>query len=501
MLLATFAALAIVTQDQAALRAAPQRTAQQQATLWQGDTLEVRGEHLDYLQVYDHRRERAGYVLASQARIVALEAAAAPGLLAVLEFLRDAPGSEALGIAYAAAYLKAAPVEAISAEPLVALGLMADRLAARASARSGRASDAKLAAHLDVVAGYGVRFASFERDGRVQLCYDGDALRRALALPASARQQAEAMLALTRHECLDPAQSPLERRAVDQWRAEALERVDARALPPLLKNRIRIRRAGVWAGLAFAHTRGGESGQEAGSRALQELAAVVESELTVEDRAAYTEAAVRVGASRWAAEDDATPRGALRIATQAGAPGETCVLLLDGAHTETSPLLRRCTYGTVWRASASANRAGTALALAVQPLEAWREVWVFRKAKAPVGAAHGREAKALVGAAHGREAKALVGAAHGREAWSVDILPPAASGPDLGYAEFAGWVPGKAQLLVAREARVQDRWQRSFEIVSLDTLAVLRRAGEPDHLSAFYRWQSPAWKQLTVSLR
>ena len=33
-----------------------------QAELTQGDLLEVRGARLDHLQVYDHRRERAGFV-------------------------------------------------------------------------------------------------------------------------------------------------------------------------------------------------------------------------------------------------------------------------------------------------------------------------------------------------------------------------------------------------------------------------------------------------------
>ena len=48
---------AIVVQDQASLRAAPRDGAQQQASLWQGEVLEVRGERLDYLQVWDHKRE------------------------------------------------------------------------------------------------------------------------------------------------------------------------------------------------------------------------------------------------------------------------------------------------------------------------------------------------------------------------------------------------------------------------------------------------------------
>jgi hypothetical protein len=105
--------IAIVTQDQSALRAAPRESAAQQAVLWQGDSLEIRGQKGDYLQVYDHRRERAGYVRATQVRSQSLAPEAAPELLSVLRFLRDIPGSEALGISYAAAYLHAAPAAAI----------------------------------------------------------------------------------------------------------------------------------------------------------------------------------------------------------------------------------------------------------------------------------------------------------------------------------------------------------------------------------------------------
>ena len=105
--------LAIVTQDQASLRAAPRDSAAQQAALWQGDALEIRGRRMDYLQVYDHRRERAGFIHISQVRSVSLQPEDAPQLLSVVRFLRESPGAEALGIAYTAAYLKAAPAEAI----------------------------------------------------------------------------------------------------------------------------------------------------------------------------------------------------------------------------------------------------------------------------------------------------------------------------------------------------------------------------------------------------
>ena len=52
-----------------------------------------------------------------------------------------------------------------------ALGSFADRLARRASvAVPGKASGATLSAHLDVANGYGVRFATYEVEGRMQVC-------------------------------------------------------------------------------------------------------------------------------------------------------------------------------------------------------------------------------------------------------------------------------------------------------------------------------------------
>ena len=161
MVAAALAAMAIVTQDSAQLRAAPRESAQQQALLWQGDSLEIRGEKGDYLQVYDHRRERAGYIRATQVRQVSLKPADAAELLSVLRFVRDTPGAEALGIAYAAAFLRAAPVEAINAEAFDALGGMAERLARRASTKQGKPLDAALSAHLEVVASYGVALRGY----------------------------------------------------------------------------------------------------------------------------------------------------------------------------------------------------------------------------------------------------------------------------------------------------------------------------------------------------
>lgn len=464
MLLTALTVLAIVSNDQVALRSAPSKTATVQTLLGQGDALEVRGRQLDYLQVWDHRRERGGYVHVSQARSLDLDAQAAPDLLAVVRFLRDSSGDEALGIAYVGAYLKAAPAEAITAESFDALGRMAERLADRASASAPDSGDARL----DTAASYGVVFDSIERDGRARLCYDGEAFRRVLAMSASAEQQAHAALALTRHECVDPALRPFELHALNQWRAEVLDRVDAEALPELLRNRIHLRRAGVLAGLAYEHHRQGGAARDAAVRALDELARVVQTGLTDDDRAAYTDAAMRVGASRWAAQPDTVADAALGIATATGESGQTCISLIDRKRPQRGTLVTRCTYGTVWTASAAVNRSATALTLAVQPLSNWRELWLFQ----------------------------LRG-----NAWTVRVLPPAASEPTLGYVEFAGWVSGKDQMLVAREAQADGRWQRSFEVMNLDSLETHLRASDPTRLSAFSRWQSPDWKAHTVSLR
>jgi hypothetical protein len=469
--------MAIVVADQAPLRAAPRDSAQQQAQLGPGELLEVRGERLDYLQVYDHKRERAGFVRASQVRRTALSPAEAPELLSVVRFLRETPGSEALGLGFTAAYIQAAPAEALrgaeGSEAFDALGTMADRLAHRASfgATLPKPAQAALVAHLEVATGYGIKFASYEREGRMQICYDGEAFRRVLAMEASQPQQrARAGLALTRPECVDPNLKPLERAQMDQWRADVLERVDAAALPAWLRNRVQMRRASLWSTVAFERARQGKADADAAAqRSLAELAGISKAELTDVDQPAYNDAAMRTNASRWAALPLASaPARWPAIVTAPGQPGETCVMLVDAKNDAAHPLAKRCTYALVWPQSATLNREGNALALAVQPLEAWRELWVFRKRS---------------------------------NGWSLDVLPPAASGPDVGYVEFAGWVPGGRQMLVAREARDGGKFKREFQVLRLDSLAVERRAGEARALAAFQRWQDPGWKRMTVSLR
>ena len=482
------ASYAIVVRDQTALRAAPHESAQQQALLWQGEVVEVRGERVDHLQIWDYRRERGGFVDAGRVRRTSLTAADAPELLAVLRFVRGTPGAEALGIGFAAAYLKAAPADVVQgaggAEALDAIGTMADRLAQRAS--SGLAStttgtstgpsraETALAAHLEVAARYGVAFKSFERDGAMRICYDGEAFRRVLAMPtADAGERARAALGLTRPECLDPALPVTERQRLDAWRAEVLDRVDGTGLSKTWKSRVAMRRASVWSGLAFQRMRRGESdaAEAAAKRAISELADVDRHELADDDLPAWNDAAIRVGASRWAAAPIvAKTNRSVGVITIAGEPGQTCVLLMDTTRPAASaPLARRCTYGVVWAASATLNREGNVLALAVQPMESWREMWVFAR--------------------------------QSKDAWSVQVLPPSMVTPELGYAEFAGWVPGGRQMLVVKEARGGKSLKPNFEVVRTDTLSTDRRTSDPSALGPFMRWQDPAWKRETVSLR
>ena len=467
---------ALIAQDHVSLRNAPRDSAPQQAQLWQGELVELRGERLDFVQVWDTRRERGGFVRATQVRRVSFTPDQADALLAVLRFVKDAPSSEGLTFGYGAAWLKAASAEQMSgaqgAQVLDAIGSAADRLASRASS-SGLSKTAQetITAQLDAAQRYGIRFESVEQMGKMRICYDGDVFARLLAMPAaSAEQKARAALALARNDCDDPQlalKNPLEQAKQEEWRATVLDRADTQNLPAYLHNRLQMRRASVWSTIAFDRARkGSPTSQAAAQRALDALGAINKSELPEDDVALHNETIMRVNASRWAAVTAATPgSSSLSIRTEVSTnPGETCVQLMQAQQM----LAKRCTYGIVWTASWSVNREGNAAALAVQSLASWREMWVFRKAAGQ---------------------------------WTIDVLPPAATLPELGYAELAGWVQGGEYMLVAREARGEGKYKLSYQVMELSTLSAKRQATDPSILAAFQRWQQPQWKQMTVSLR
>ena len=460
------AALAIVVQDHTSLRAAPRSSANELTALWQGDLLEVRGERAGYLKVYDYRHERGGYLRREAVRPVGVTEADAPELLAVLRFLRDSPGSEALGISYGAAYLKAVLPRALTAEPFDAIARMAERLA---DAASGNAyPSTALAAHLEVAEQFGVRMRTFERNGRMQVCYDGELFRRVLVTAgASAEERAQAALGLTRPDCIDPNLGPVLRASLDSDRRDLLAGIDDRGLTAMTRSRLHARRAAVWAAIAYEQARHGDPPALAAQSALAELLVVHPDDLGDDRRAEYADAVVRVGAIRWAASLPATQAGPLVVSTSPGNPGQTCITLEDTRQRHPPPLLRRCTYGIVWVASAQSFAQGRALALAVQPLESWCELWVFHETAGN---------------------------------WIVDVLSPGPNDPEEGYVEFAGFAPGTKRLLIAREVKDHGRFRRRFEELRLDDLALLRQASTPDLLSDFGRWQDVAWRRDTLSL-
>jgi len=127
--------VAVVTRDMAPLRAAPAASAARSSVLWRGELLEVRGFRGDYAQVWDHHRERGGFVLREQLHPLQTSAADVPGLQALLAFVSDQPGAETLGLALAAAVIQALPPQDLQgpaeAAVLDAIGRQADRLARR----------------------------------------------------------------------------------------------------------------------------------------------------------------------------------------------------------------------------------------------------------------------------------------------------------------------------------------------------------------------------------
>jgi len=489
--------VAIVAEDPAVLRNAPRDDAPAQAALWRGDWLEVRGETQGFLKVYDHRHERPGYVRPQLVRVHRLDEASAPELGAVVRFLRDAGGAESLGIGYAALFLRAAPAGADTAEVLAAIGTMADRLARRASGRRTTLKDAALAGQLEVAASYGVRFDSVDGDAGEhgdtgRLCYDGEAWTRVLALPgASPLDKARAALFLASTRCQPALLPPARERELNTARVQALDAVDPAALPASLGGRVRLARADVLAWRAFDEARrAGEGGASPGTpdaaakseaAAVRELALTDRGVLAPEDLERYDATAMRVAASRWATEPAApdSRRRGVSIALVPRAPGETCVRVIaagggvrpanDNAG-GVKPLAERCTYGVVWRSALRWAPSGSVATLVVQPLPSWTELWVAR-----------------------HDATS--------DAWTIETLTPATTEPELGYVESAGFSPDGSRLLVVREARVNGRATRKFQVLNAATLDVEIQRADVARLSAFKRWQAAWWKAGTLALR
>ena len=436
--------VALVAEDRVALRAGPRESAAAEALLSRGDWLEVRGEAPGFLKVYDHRRERPGFVRAGKVRL-------APGdpaeLRAIVRFLRGAVGPESLGIAYAALALRDGP----SPEVYAAIGEMASRLAARSDP------------HREVAEAAGVKFVDVEREGHIVTCYDGDAFRRVLALAGAADEdRARAALALTTADCVDPAAPPSAARLWSEWRLEALDRVQA--APAQLLAQVRLRRVEALGALAYDEARRGDpvKAAERAERALHELQLVDRATLAEEELPLYATAALQLSAVRWAMERPEAPPAKLAHLElrRSEKPGQTCLrVVVDGeARTE------RCTWGHVWESSL--RRTPGALTASVQLAPAWTELWIFHRAN---------------------------------HRWTSDVVPPASTGPGVGYVESAGSTPDGERLLVAREAMVRGRLERHFQVLSARSLRPLLQSKFP--AAWFERLSSPSWRDRTLAYR
>ena len=107
------------------------------------------------------------------------------------------------------------------------------------------------------------------------------------------------------------------------------------------------------------------------------------------------------------------------------------------------------------------------MVLAVQPLESWRELWVFHP-----NARAGRSMCSRRGSTIPKRVTSSSRASH----------------------------PAPARLLMAREVKERGRFRRRFEELRLDDLALVRQASTPELLADFGRWQDVAWRRDTLAL-
>lgn len=437
------AATALVVPEQLPLRAAPRDAAPVLTPLIRGEALEVRGQQGDWLQVWDHGRERGGFVRSGALLAVEKEPAA---LLVQLRLARQQLGSEGLGLGLAAALIEQADVDWLrgpqGAELLEHLIALQERLAARANAGSNSA-----ALQAQVAARYGHPLRQLSRaDGSQWLCPAAEPAQLLRGLPgASPSQQARAALQLTAGECA--VGTLAERLAL-------LQDIELKALTPPLRKSLLMRRAGLQASLAYAERADDAAARSRAQAALADWLRLNPAEFDDDDQAMLREAAIRVAPMRWLVQEAGSlKRGKLELRRVAGSsPGQSCLQIAEQTH---------CSHGLLLWNSLRATPDGQALLLAVQPLDGWTELWRL--------------------------------GADG----SLQVLPPAAATPGvsaIGIAEWAG--SDRGQLLVAREAWVDGKALRRFEILPDGSLHAqpLRWAGEAMLLAAFQRGAAAEWK-------
>lgn len=459
----------LVVVDQVALRAAPRDTAPLHLPLWRGEAVQLRGTSGDWVQVWDPQRERGGFVRAAQLMPLRAGPELVPELAAQLRLLRQMPGTEALGIGLAAALIERAPAPWLAspagAEMLDTLVLLNDRLAQRVQSATA-AQQSTAAAHAQVAQRYGFALRAVPRaDGGLQPCA---ALQPAELLrghpAATAAQQARAALSLTRGECLPADALPSQRRALLEQQAAWLEGLPHTALAPVDRNRLLLRRASVLASLAFVRRDGSQ--RATATEAFAAWSQLIALELTPEDAPAVRDTALRLSPARWLLLPavDAVQLGRFAMRLEDGGPGETCLVVNLAAGNGEQ---RRCSHGLIHLASARLAPDGSVVALNVQPLDGWTELWRLD--------------------------------ADGH----LEVLPPSSETPGLGAVEWAGWSASKngAQMLVAREADAGGRTLRRFEVYTSDLMRPTRWAGEPGVLAAFQRSADAGWRSTSTIAR
>ena len=487
--------VALVVQDQTPLRAAAHDDAPRQTTLSPGDWLEVRGERQGYLAGL-RPPARAPGLRAARRRCAATRSTRRRrrSSRAIVDFLRDAPGQESLGIGYAALYLRAAPAQRGRRRACFdALG--DDGRAARRGAR--RRACAKAGRRDAGGADRGgrelrrARSRSFEQRGaHARLLRRRGVPARAGARRRPAAARARAALGLTDPRVRRPARGPTAALDAGEVAGERARRRSTSARAAARRRPADVQRAPPAAAIGDAGgarvLRGARRAtrRSPGRRARRRSASsqlVDRSELADEDRLAYDEAALRVG-------DRAVGR-------RAGVAGARSVRARRRA--------RRGRARPDVRAPAPSRRSAAGGALRALHLRVRVAVVGARRA----ARRRGRDGRAAA-ASGGASCSCFVRREHG---WTADSMTPAAIDPELGYVELAGFSPDGTRLLVVREARASGPlgsphtlapWiEKRFQVLAVDGLRVEKQSSSLAGFPTFKRWQSPEWARATLANR
>ena len=330
----------------------------------------MRGGRLDHLQVWDHRRERGGFVDACRrcGRTGLEPKPTRPTCRRCCASCATSPAAEALGIGVAAAYLKAAPAARWRRGRRRAVRRARHAGRAAGAARVGRhpstalsrgptsrpASRETAPAHLDVVPRYGVALRSFERDGALHhLLRRRRVPPRPRDAPRPRRAAGARALALTRPDCIDPALAAAANgSALDGWRSRRPRPHRRRAgvaLPRAPKNRIAHaprRRLGGDRLRPRARGRAGCCGKRRPARARRARRhrrdALADDDVAARPRR-RSASARRAGRPMPPPSHPAT-RNAAPSSPDPGEPGQTCVALLEMRRIRCrAALVKRCT--------------------------------------------------------------------------------------------------------------------------------------------------------------